>query len=149
MNILFQKDSEEFVTITLYYFVATKNEKETLFIYRTKSDAPDILKDKLKTLTGKFKVPDFFTHNDIIKDSMVFRPDGLTYQSFVNYKENVIKKLLKEVDIENQKQKIDETNYGLLHPAIAEYLYSAFSDEYLNPVVPLEDLEVPTTEKPE
>ena len=140
MNILFNKDADEFITITLYYHIHKEGEKEKLFIYRQKADAPKVIADKLKVMTGKFKMPDFFTHNEIVKNSMVYRADGLSYQSFVNYKENILKNLLKEVDIENQKQKVDSENCGRLHPAIAEALYNCFNDEYLNPSVSLDDL---------
>lgn len=138
MNILFQEDADEFITIELNYYIYKVGDRESLIVYPTKDDAPKEVRSDVKIMKGKFKVPDFCTHTEIVKDSMVYKNDGIAYNSFVNYKDNCIKLLLKEVSTDDKTVKVDEKNYGRLNPTVAEHLFAAFNEQYLNPVIDIE-----------
>lgn len=141
MNLFTPEGTEDYITIQCFYYIyKTDDDREVLLLYKKADDPPIEIKDKVKVLKGKFRIPDFFTHNEIVKESIVYRPeDNTSFNSFVAYKENILKRLLKEVEIESQTQKITETNFGQLQPSVAEFLYEGFSSAYLNPQIDLEE----------
>ena len=85
MNILLDKNAEEYITVCVYYYEYKDDTKESLLMYLDKGDAPESIREKLKSLTGKFLIPDHFVHYDIMKEAMTAAGDNLNYKYYMVY----------------------------------------------------------------
>lgn len=138
---IFFNDSEKYVTVELYYYVFRPSpDVETLLIYRTSEESPDKIRTMLKTLKGKFRLPNFYIHSDIIKSCTIPLPDGGATLNYALYKESVLKMLLKQIESDNEKQEITDKNYGNLNPLLGEYLFDVFNRKYLSPDIDLDKI---------
>ena len=135
---IFFNDSEEFIILDLLYYIhKDSNGKENLLLYNKKDEASEKIRDNLKTLKAKFKVPNFFDHNNIIKSCVT--AEGI-HVNWPLYKETILKTLLKQIETDDSKQEINETNFGNLHPVLGIMLFEVFNTKYLNPDVNLDEI---------
>lgn len=138
MNILLNEES--YITVELFYIPVQKSGRENLIVFYDKKIIPDEVKDKVRTIKGKFKIPDFGLHSEIVKESTTYRPDGTPYVNRALYKGHIIKNLLKKIELDDKAQEINDANYKLIEPVIGDNLFFKFDQEYLNPEITVEEL---------